>query len=233
MLLRSRHFIRRSVAFGLALLLAGPATAMFMRWTVHFAASFDVTSAPGGGLQADVGQISVMAPPTEFIVVPADGGGGELMIVDDGTTAQATLTGTFKTVFGGQQLDASWSMRASQIASPLDIRFVDDSDSGMIDAGFGGDGTIVVGGQHVMPYVPGTSYDCELSLSDPLVGPATWSVLVTADDGSGAVGMASGPLPSAMPLTVKAVKLIRPAGASAGQFIVDDLKAVSSIPSFK
>lgn len=233
MLLRSRQFARRAAALGLALLIAVPATAMFVRTTTYFAAVFDVSSAADGGLQAEIGQISVIGPPTEFVVVPADGGGGELKIHDNGTPVQATLIGTFKTLFTGQQLDSSWTMRASQTNSPFEIRLVDDSDSGMIDASFGGDGTIVVGGQHVMPYVAGTTYEFELALVDPLIGPATWTVLVSAVGGGSTAGTATGLLPDFGPLTVSAVKLIRPAGASAGQFFVDDLKAVSSSFSVK
>ena len=229
----SRHRARLLAAIVLALLVAVPATAMFVRLTVHFAASFDTTSAPGGGLQADVGQISVVAPPTEFVVVPTSGGGGELKIHDLGTTTQATLLGTFKTQFKGQQLDATWSMVASQADSQFDVRFVDDSDSGMIDVSFGGDGTIVVGGQSLMPYAPGATYEVELTLYTPLFGTATWSVLVTEAEGT-ASATASGVLPSGTPpLAVKSVMLVRPAGAPAGEFFVDDLKAVSSTPSFK
>ena len=223
----------RLLALALALLVAVPATAMFVRTTVHFAASFDVSSAPGGSVQADVGQIVLLAPPTEFIVVPTSGGGGELKIDDSGTLAQATLLGTFKTPFKGQQLDATWTMRAGQENSQLDVRFVDDSDSGMIDCGFGGDGTIVIGGQHLMSYVAGVDYDVELTINAPMVGPVTWTALVTALDGSQAVGVGAGVLPYTGPVTIKAVLLVRPAGALAGDFWLDDLKAVSSSPSFK
>ena len=229
----SRHRARLLAAIVLALLVAVPATAMFMRVTVHFAASFDTTSAPGGVLQADVGQISVVAPPTEFVVVPTSGGGGELKIHDLGTTAEATLHGTFKTQFKGQQLDATWSMAASQTHSPFEVRFVDDSDSGMIDVCFDGNGAIVVAGQPLLPYASGASYDVAVTLYTPLFGTATWSVLVTAGDGT-ASATASGTLPSGTaPLAVKSVMLVRPANAPAGEFFLDDLKAVSSTPSFK
>jgi len=229
----SRHRARLLAAIVLALLVAVPATAMFVRLTVHFAASFDTTSAPGGGLQADVGQISVIAPPTEFVVVPTSGGGGELKIHDGGTTSEATLLGTFKTQFKGQQLDATWSMGASQTNSPFDVRFVDDSDSGMIDVSFGGNGTIVVGGESLMPYAPDTTYEVELTLYTPLFGTATWSVLVTSADGT-ASATASGLLPAiTQPFGIKSVMLVRPAGAPAGEFFVDDFKVVSSTPSFK
>ncbi|HYN63673.1 MAG TPA: hypothetical protein VES36_03635, partial [Candidatus Limnocylindrales bacterium] len=203
------------------------------RQTIHFLASFDLSGSPGGSLQAEVGQISVIAPPTEFIVVPADGGGGQLKIHDSGTQVQATLLGTFKTVFKGSKLDTSWSMRASQADSPFVVRLVDDSDSGMIDASFGGNGTIVVGGQEMMPYVAGTTYHFALMVAEPIIGPATWAVLVTAEGPGAPVGTALGLLPSTGPLTVKSVHLIRPAGASSGQFFVDDLKAVSSNFSVK
>ena len=233
MLLRSRQFARCATAIGLALLIAVPATAMFVRQTIHFLASFDVSGSPGGSLQAEVGQISVIAPPTEFIVVPGAGSGGELKIHDLGTQVQATLLGTFKTVFKGSKLDVSWSMRASQTDSPCTVRLVDDSDSGMIDASFGGNGTIVVGGQEIMPYVAGTTYHFALMMAEPIIGPSTWAVLVTAEGPGVPVGTAVGLLPSAGALTVKAFQLIRPAGASAGQFFVDDLKAVSSNFSVK
>ena len=227
MLHRSRFVVRHAAALGLALLIAVPATALFVRFTVHFAAGFDVASSPGSGLQADVGQISVMAPATEFIVVPGDNGGGQLKITDGGTTVQATLLGAFKTPFNGQELNASWVMGASQNNSPFTVRFVDDSDSGMIDAGFGGDGTIVVGGQHVMPYEPGKHYSVALSLTHPLFGPSSWAVVITSLD-AGTVGAATGLLPVTGQVCVNAVKLVRPAGASAGQFFVDDVKAVST-----
>jgi hypothetical protein len=228
----SRHRAALLAAIAVILVLGVPATAMFVRLMVHFAASFDVTGAPGGGLQADVGQISVVAPPTEFVVVPTTGGGGELKIHDGGTTVEATLVGTFKTLFKGQQLDATWSMGASQADSPFDVRFVDDSDSGMIDVGFGGNGSIVVGGQPVMPYTPGTDYEVELTLYTPLFGSATWSVLVTEAGGT-ISATATGSLPSATQYGIKSVHLVRPAGAPAGDFVVDDLKVVSSTPSFK
>jgi hypothetical protein len=229
-----RNRAPRLAALALALLVAVPATAMFVRTTVHFAASFDVSSAPGGGsVQADVGQIVLLAPPTEFNVTPTSGGGGELNIHDSGTLSQATLVGTFKTNFKGQQLDATWTMRSGQTTSQFDVRFVDDSDSGMIDCGFGGDGTIVVGGQHLMPYVAGVDYDFALTINSPMVGPVTWTVLVTALDGSQATAAGLGVLPYTSPVTIKAVMLVRPAGAPAGDFWVDELKAVSSSPSFK
>ena len=229
--LRSRA--ARLVALVLVLFVAVPATALFVRTTVHFLASFDVSSSPGGPLQADVGQIVVIAPPTEFVVNPTDGGGGELSVHDLGTSVQATLLGSFKTPFKGQQLEASWTLRGAQTNSPLDVRFADDSDSGMIDCGFGGDGTIVVGGQHLMPYVAGTDYDFELTIMTPMVGPVTWSVLVTALDGSLATAVGTGVLPYTSPVTIKSVLVVRPAGAVAGDFYLDDLKAVSSSPSFK
>ena len=59
-----------------------------------------------------------------------------------------------------------------------------------------------------------------------MVGPATWAVSVTPV-GGGAVGTAAGLLPYTGPITVDAVVLVRPAGAGAGHFVVDDLKAVS------
>jgi hypothetical protein len=229
----SRNRALRLAALALALLVTVPAAAMFVRTTVHYAASFDVSSAPGGSIQADVGQIVVIAPPTEFVVNPTDGGGGELKIHDSGTTVQAALVGTFKTNFKGPQFDATWSMRSGQTNSPCDVRFVDDSDSGMIDCGFGGDGWIVAGGQHLMPYVAGTDYDFELSIIAPMVGPVTWTAVVTALDGSQAAAVGVGVLPYTSPVTIKAVMVVRPAGAVAGDFYVDDLKAVSSTPSFK
>jgi hypothetical protein len=58
-------------------------------------------------------------------------------------------------------------------------------------------------------------------------------VLVTAEGSAAPAGMAVGLLPQTGPLTVKSVQLIRPAGASAGQYFVDDLKAVSSNFSVK
>jgi hypothetical protein len=226
-----RPRVRLLAALLLAAAVAVPATAMFVRITVHFAASFDVSGSPGGGLQAEVGQISVEAPPSEFVVVPTAGGGGELKVDDSGSLVEATLVGTFKTQFKGQQLEATWSMGASQTNSPLDVRFTDDSDSGMIDLGFGGNGSILVGGQPLMPYQPDTDYECEVTVNDPLVGPPTWSVIVTSADGT-ASATATGTLPDE-PVVVKAVMIVRPAGAPAGQFSVDDLKAVSSSPSFK
>lgn len=228
----SRNRARLLAAIVLTLLVGVPATAMVVRLNVHFLASFDVTSAPGGGLQAEVGQISVVAPPTEFVVVPTSGGGGELKIHDGGTTAVATLVGTFKTLFKGQQLDATWSMGASQANSQFDVRFVDDSDSGMIDVGFGGNGSIVVGGQPLMPYTPDADYEVELTLYTPLFGAATWSVAVTEVGGT-AAATATGNLPSGTQYGIKSVHLVRPAGAPAGDFVVDDLKVVSSTPSFK
>lgn len=232
MLPRSRQFTRLAAALIIALLFAVPATALFVRMTVHFAASFDVPSSPNSGLVADVGQISVVAPATEFIVVPGQDGGGELKVSDGGTVTQATLNGTFKTPFTGHDLTTTWVMGASQTNSPFTVRFVDDSDSGMIDSSFGGDGMIVVGGQQVMPYQPDTPYSVALSLTDPVFGPSLWSVMVTSLDGSAQVGLATGVLPNAGQLKVTAVKLVRPSGASAGQFFVDDLKAVSSSTGF-
>jgi len=213
------------------LLLAVPAAAAIFRVTVHFAASFNLSGAPGTGVLADVGQITVLAPPTEFLVVPADGGGGVLKIHDFGTSVQNSLIGSFKTNFVGQSLEISWSMSASQDLTPFIVRAVDDSDAGMIDAGFGGNGMIVVGGQDVAPYEPGTTYDCVLSLFVPLKGPASWSVLVKAEDGSAADVTASGPLAYSYPLMVKSIHLVRPAGVPGGQFFLDDLKAVSSTAS--
>ena len=227
----SRIRARLLAAAACALLLAVPATAMYVRLTVHFAASFDVTGAPGGSLQADVGQITVVAPPTEFVVVPTSGG-GLLKVFDSGTVMPATLVGTFKTQFKGQQLDATWSMGASQANSQFDVRFVDDSDSGMIDVGFGGNGTIVVDGESIMPYTPGTDYEVELSMYTPLFGQATWSVHVTSADGL-ASATATGVLPVSQPVGVKTLVLERPAGALAGEFHIDDIKVVSSTPSFK
>jgi hypothetical protein len=235
MLARTRRFARLVPAACLALLLAVPAVAMYVRNTVHFAASFDVPGAPGGGLQADVGQIAIWAPPTEFVVVPDDKGGGQLSIHDAGTTAPATLVGTFKTNFNGSKLDASCTVRPAQNHTPLRLRFMDETDSGMIDATFGGDGLIQVNGVTVMPYEPGVNYHLQLVVTDPLVGPTTWALLVTALEPGGAVGAAAGPVAGAPSgqLVLKSVQIVRPAGAPAGQFLVDDLKAVSTSFTFK
>ena len=228
-----RHRALRLAALALAVLVAVPATAMVFRQTLHFAASFDASSAPGGGVQADVGQILVVAPPTEFVVIATNGGGGELKVHDAGTTTQATLLGTFKTKFKGSQLDATWSMRSSQTNSPFEVRFVDDSDSGMIDCGFDGNGMIVVGGEALMPYVAGVDYDVQITITTPLMGPVTWAAVVTALDATEAVAVGAGVLPYTGQTTIKAVMLVRPAGAVAGDFFVDDLQAVSGIPVAK
>lgn len=230
---RSRTVARRVLVLAAALLLAVPAAATFVRKTIHFAASFDIGSAPGGGLQAEVGQITIAAPPTEFVVVPATGGGGLLGVQDGGTTAQATLVGTFKTVYKGQKLDTSWSMSASQTDSAFLVRLCDDSDAGMIDVGFGDDGMIVVDGLPLAPYMAGTGYDFDVRLHQPFIGPAGWDVVISESDGGGPIVSVTGPLPISGQLTVKTVSLIRPSGQGLGQFFVDDLEAVSSAPTLK
>ena len=110
------------------------------------------------------------------------------------------------------------------------MRLVDDSDTGMIDAVFGGDGQVRVGGKTVMPYEPETNYNVTIDLYDPLSGAEYWVATFTTGDGS--VWQDSGPLLLSNPLTIDLVEIVRPAGSADGEFHIDNVRALSyKLPS--
>jgi hypothetical protein len=233
MMRSSRPLLRRvSLACLLiAALLAAPVAAWFVRPTIFFSASFDISGAPGSSLpQAEVGQFEVPTPPEVFQVVTSPTQGGELKISDQGTLVEELLAGQFKKQFVGQELFFGLEIKALQTTTDLVVNLLDDSDSGMIDVSFGGDGMIRIGGKPVAPYVAGTVYDIGMNLHDPIAGAEFWTATVTTSAGS--LWTQSGPLLLTGPLTVRSVEIVRPAGSSAGEFRVDDMIALSYKLSF-
>ncbi|MHC5209083.1 MAG: hypothetical protein ACYTG2_00010 [Planctomycetota bacterium] len=203
-----------------ATLLTVPVAAWFVRPTVYFSASFDLSGSPGNPLPlADVGLFSQATPADGFVVE-----GGKLTVSDQGSPTEAVLTGEFKKQFVGQELRLEFELRPSQSTTALSVRMVDDSDTGMIDVTFGGDGWIRVGGQPVTPYDPGSTYDVAVDLNDPLAGVEYWVATITSD---GSVWQDSGPLQLSKQMTVRSVEVVRPAGSTAGEFRLDDLQALS------
>jgi hypothetical protein len=160
-----------------------------------------------------------------FTVVPSADEGGELKISDQGTAVDEVLRGSLKKQFVGQELRLQYEIRASQSTTGLHVRLLDDSDSGMIDCGFGGDGWIRIGGKDIAPYEAGSSYAVTLDLLDPLAGPEYWVATVKKSDGT--VWLSSGPLSLDKQLTVRSVEIRRPAGSSTGEFRIDDLRVLS------
>jgi hypothetical protein len=217
----------RRFAIAVALLaLAVPAGAYFARLTVHFKAFFDLAAAPGGStVIADIGQFEQQGPVSSFTVVPGSGG-GELLVQGGGGPDEASLKAQFISPFDGQLLVITWQVESAQTDCSLVLKVEDDSDTGMIDVEFGANGTVSVDDTTVgFGYQVAQTYDCTMRLSNNAAGPATW--IFELRWGAGNLVKETGTLNNGAPLVIESIELVLPAGSNPGQFLVDDLKAVS------
>jgi hypothetical protein len=211
--------------------MSAPVVAWCARPSIYFLATFDMPAAPGNPLpQAEIGQFTQVTPPGGFEVVASPTEGGELRVSDQGTVTEVVLRGLLKKKFVGQDLRFECRVRPVQSTTGLQLRLLDDSDSGMIDATFGGDGWIRIGGKQVAPYESGATYNVAIDLTDPIAGPEFWAVSITKHDGS--IWLDSGPLTLTKQLTVRSIEIVRPAASAAGEFRVDDMQVLSYTLAF-
>lgn len=209
-------------------LLALPTAAAWNRITTYFFADFDQKAGPGQQvppLMAEQGTIATTGP-ASFAVVPVSTGGGALQVTSSGQAgADSTLTATFDKPFNGAELQIGFVVTPGISCGSVCVRAMEDTDGEVIDASWGGDGGVYVGGIPVGTWETGSSTACNLTLRDNMAGPDTW-VMVMTKPGLPPV-TTTGVLVLTKPLTVKALQILVPASA-AGTMQFDDLQALSS-----
>lgn len=220
------RFVVRLAALLVTLCVAVPATAIAVRVTVYFAASFNSAGAPGSGITVEVGSMDQTGPAGVFSVVPGPGG-GQLRIADSGLGTDAVVQADLKQLFKGSEVTIHYKLTCSQTNASLTMRAEDDADSGLIDVGFGDDGEIRVDGNGTgETYQQNVTYSIQLRLRKPFMGSSGWRLLLKSDTGE--VVVLQGAMTSNAPIRLENVQIIRAAGSTPGEFFLDDLRVTST-----
>jgi hypothetical protein len=221
--LRAR--LPRALAVTAAVLaLSAALAAAGIRITVHFAASFDQTGAPGqqAPLVADEGSLSASGP--GFSVVPTSSDGSALLIEGLGLPAESKLTGTFIKSFTGTELLISFAATVETAGQGFTLRAIEDNDGEIIDLGWDDGGLVTVGGQPAGSYPLNEPATYSLTVREVSLGADLWILTVTPQGGAPSTSSGSLQLPS--PFTSKAIEFVIPAG-QVGSMLVDDLEVTS------
>ncbi len=224
---RSRHAHIAALA---VLFLALPAAAVWMRVTVHFLATFDLSGSPGGSppLAADAGAIIVSGP--GFSVVPGSGGGSSLLAQGTASPLDTTLTALFDSVNKSGELTLTWNVTPGQGSASASLCVMEENDSEIIDVTWDDGGWVSVGGLTADVYQEGVEYDCKLVLKDALLGLDTWTFTMTPANGPTITK--TGLLLLVKPMAIDSVLIVLPAG-STGSFVFDDIQATSNSSTYK